>query len=139
MDHLRRHKLLEDDLALMQGQQGYMKRDKGYHKGWKEFCMPASADKLIVEMRKWLEDFAPEESWYGCGVAQDRGRWGHTVECPTCWNVWWRLGIIRKAFEVLALGFLLTAAATASPVLAGVAGVLAVTIRVLQWARRKFE
>ena len=94
-DHMRRNLLLEQDLQLMRTQQEAMRTDaesegrRDYSRAWGAYQMPASADRLVVEMRRWLENHAPEgEEWFafGEGEVEEAGMRmeGHVKTCAVC-------------------------------------------------------
>lgn len=97
LDHMRRNLLLEQDLHLMRTQQEAMRVDaerRGsatYASAWNGYHMPAGADRLVVEMRRWLEEFAPrgeDGEWFEFGegeVEAAGGRMeGHVNTCAVC-------------------------------------------------------
>lgn len=95
IDHLRRNTLVEGDLELMRTQEremGIIAEENGageFAKSWEDFVMPSSSDRLIVEFRRWLREFAPpeEEKWYlgSDGDVKLMGRWDtHTKDCDAC-------------------------------------------------------
>lgn len=63
-DHLRRNTLVEGDLALLQSQER-LQSGITPHTSWQKYCMPTKSDRLVVELSKWLNRYAPvNESWY---------------------------------------------------------------------------
>lgn len=90
---------MEDDLQLMTTQEKEMTltaKQKGsttFAQAWDSFHMPTSADRLIVEMRRWFLIHAPSgEEWFSFPNATQREgqallktrAFGHTENCRAC-------------------------------------------------------
>lgn len=95
LDHCIRNQLVEGDLQLMITQQREMKKvpdTDTYTGAWSHFHMPTSADKLIVELRRWLKNNEPSHSctWFAFPDYPNfeesylRRLDGHTKECKDC-------------------------------------------------------
>lgn len=103
LDHLKRNQLVEGDLKLMMTQQREMRKSsKGqtYAGSWGEFYMPTTSDRLIAEMKRWLDENSPPDSCSWFAFAEEEQFPGsssrltsHTRECTACSRV--RQGLIR--------------------------------------------
>lgn len=56
VDHLRRHQLLEGDLLLMVAQEAATRAAEA-EGGWRRFYLPTPADRCVVALRRWIDEY----------------------------------------------------------------------------------
>lgn len=99
----------------MKTQQEAMRREptgetmRNYPAAWTAYHMPTSADRLVLEMRRWLAEHAPqgeEEEWYGFGDGEGGERVGrmegHVKTCAVCTSALARLQVAMKMAQAVA-------------------------------------
>jgi len=116
VDHWRRNELVEGDLKLMMSQEEEMRTTSAsltcqdYPSSWSKFHMPTGSDRLIVEMRRWIAEHAPDENceWYQFPTVVESGRsnltsrfLSHTDSCPSCSVVHKRARRARDVMQYL--------------------------------------
>ncbi|MGA1602931.1 MAG: Rieske 2Fe-2S domain-containing protein [Prochlorothrix sp.] len=114
-EHLyRRHPVLDGD-ALMLNLQEQVLQQKGGLKQWKQqYKMPAQADRMVLEFRRWLDRYCSDPLPWGpvstAGVDQplDRRRLldhyhSHTEICSSCRTALARFRQLQKVLVAVAL------------------------------------
>lgn len=108
MDHARRNLVIEGDLDLLKSQDFI-------HDQWTNYCMPTTSDRLVRELRHWLDlhlDPGDHHTWYGHNSSSSSnentfssGRLGgHVDACRRCQSVLKRIDFMEKF--VVAVAFL---------------------------------
>lgn len=106
--HIGQNSVLEDDQIFLHHQERYLEEDGGSANFAKAFYLPTTADRFVIELRKWVNSYSADP-FTGATLPPALPReklldryHSHTVKCSSCSKALVTLKRLRMGFALTA-------------------------------------